>query len=115
MHRLRSRNEPGLSDDPRVIHEGGNSGYQAIGLAHAWGATRIVLLGYDMGYAGTHSHFHGAHAHGLPNPPQDMARWRDRLAVVARERPGLVVNATRGGLLGCFARVDLAAVLSLQK
>ena len=34
--------------DPRFVRTGRNSGYQAINLAAHFGATRILLLGYDM-------------------------------------------------------------------
>lgn len=38
----------GLSDNPRMIHGGLNSGYQALNIAYLLGARKIVLLGYDM-------------------------------------------------------------------
>ena len=38
----------GLSEDPRVLNTGGNSGYAAINLAYLKQATRIDLLGFDM-------------------------------------------------------------------
>lgn len=45
---LQQRHEPGLSDDPRYVHTGGNSGYAAINLAYLKHAKRIHLVGYDM-------------------------------------------------------------------
>lgn len=41
----------------RVKH-GGNSGYAAINLAYHFGAKRIILMGYDMGFTNKQSHFH---------------------------------------------------------
>lgn len=38
----------GLSDDPRFLCTGGNSGYAAINLAYLKGAKIIHLIGYDM-------------------------------------------------------------------
>ena len=49
MHSLRSSGKTGLETaDHSAIRTGGNSGYQAIGVAAHLGAARIVLLGYDM-------------------------------------------------------------------
>ena len=46
--------------DPKFIKHGSNSGHQAICLAALLGATRIYLLGYDMGATGQ-THWFGAH------------------------------------------------------
>ncbi|HCZ48509.1 MAG TPA: hypothetical protein DCZ11_05850, partial [Gammaproteobacteria bacterium] len=56
--------EPGLSASPLRIHQGGNSGYQALNLAVLLGAERVILLGYDM-HGG---HWHGRHGGRLNNP-----------------------------------------------
>jgi hypothetical protein len=41
----------GFSKDPNYIHLGHSSGFQAPGLAYNLGYRKLVLLGYDMGYA----------------------------------------------------------------
>jgi hypothetical protein len=51
----------GLSSDPSALRTGHTSGYQALGLAIAAGATRIVLLGYDYRFVDGKSHWHGGH------------------------------------------------------
>lgn len=51
---LDSFNRPGLSKEQGVIHQGTNSGYQAINLAYLLGATCILLLGYDAKGKGVH-------------------------------------------------------------
>ena len=62
---LQSEAKPGLSKTPGVIHQGQNSGYQAIGLAlellrpHLPG--RVILLGFDMQTDGDRRHWFGAH------------------------------------------------------
>jgi len=62
VHKLRCRiRERGLSKDPEYVHSGSNSGYQAINLALHLGATRIVLLGFDMHCHGGKSHWFGDH------------------------------------------------------
>lgn len=102
--------EPGLSESPSRIHTGGNSGYQAIGLAHAWGASRVVLLGYDMQRTGGKSHWHGDHKGGLPNLGPAMATWPSKFLMIQRQWPN-VTNATRETALTCFPRATLADAL----
>ena len=47
--KLRHRKHEGLERDPDYLARGGgNSGYQALNLAYHLGATRMLLLGYDM-------------------------------------------------------------------
>ena len=48
INQLKSVAQPGLSRTQGVIHQGKNSGYQALNLAYLLGAKRILLLGYDM-------------------------------------------------------------------
>jgi hypothetical protein len=107
-----SRDAPGLSPIPGVVHQGGNSGYQAIGLAVQAGARRIALLGYD--YHGPH--WHGAHPAGLTNPSDDlMARWVGRMVPLADDcaRVGVdVVNCTPASALRCFRTASLDDVLA---
>jgi hypothetical protein len=41
----------GLCEEKHVIHHGHGSGYSLVSLAHKLGATRVLLLGYDLKYA----------------------------------------------------------------
>lgn len=107
---INSVDEPGLSESPHVINQGGNSGYQAIGLAYAWGAARVILLGYDMQRTGGKSHWHGDHKGGLPNLGPALATWPAKFEAIARQWPH-VVNATRETALTCFPRATLADAL----
>lgn len=89
--------DAGLSLNANRIHAGGNSGYQAIGLAFIWGAARIVLLGFDMQKTGGKNHHFGDHAGGLPNLG-DLPTWIRRLHVLAidlRRRGVELINASR--------------------
>jgi hypothetical protein len=106
----------GLSPDPTYIHQGMNSGYQAIGLAHNFGAARVTLLGYDfsVGPRGERHH-HADHPPGLGNcPPSRFPAWRTAMATLAADakKRGLqVVNASRRTSLKCFPRVELEDAL----
>lgn len=105
--------EPGLSGSKTRIHAGRNSGHAAIGLAALWGATKIVLLGFDFQRTGGASHWHGNHEGGLANPPA-MTRWIDDMVLLGSDlrRAGVrVVNATRETAIRCFVRASLAEAL----
>jgi hypothetical protein len=106
-----SVDEPGLSLDPSVIHQGGNSGYQALNLAVLLGARRILLLGFDMGG----EHWHPRHPYGLNNPSEgNFARWLRAFetGLPDLERAGVeVINATPGSALNCFPKANLEVLL----
>ena len=112
IHYIESSRNPGLGKRPGVIHQGGNSGYQAINLVVQAGARRIVLVGMDM----RGHHWHGKHDRGLPNtPPWLFARWLGNFEALASdlEKEGVeVVNATPGSALQHFPMVALAEALS---
>lgn len=52
---------PALSHDRNAL-AGFDSGYQAINLAYHLGCSRVVLLGFDMGFVDGKAHFHPDHA-----------------------------------------------------
>jgi len=47
----------GFSTDPKRIHFGSNSGYQALNLAYLFGCTKMILVGYNMMKVQNKSHF----------------------------------------------------------
>lgn len=105
--------EPGLSLVPGQVHTGLNSGYQAMGLAAMWGASRIILLGFDMQRTGGQTHWHGDHIAGLPNLGH-LNRWIEEMIVLGADlrRAGVkVFNATRVSALQCFPKVKLSDAL----
>jgi hypothetical protein len=104
--------EPGLSADPTAIHTGKNSGYQAINLAVHLGATRILLIGYDMKIADDGaSHWFGDH-------PDKVRSWYETwfpcFATLPPdlERLGVeVINCTPGSALPTFPMARLEDVI----
>ncbi len=105
---------PGLGRRPGLIHQGGNSGYQAINLASQAGVAKIILLGYDM--HGTH--WHGRYENGLPNTaPHLFETWIANAKLLAADlaKDGIeVVNCTEGSALPWFTKASLADTLDLQ-
>jgi hypothetical protein len=105
----------GLASKPNSIRLGGNSGYQAVCLALHFGATKIILLGYDMKTDGKRTHWHGDHQK-LGNP--HAGRFRDWLAhfdALNRQKPAGVeiVNASRETALRAFPRVAFETALAM--
>lgn len=95
-----------------TIAGGGNSGFQAVNLAAQLGATRILLIGFDM--AGPH--WHGDHARGLRNPADaTLDRWRRTLDAAAPVYRGWgvdVVNLSASSTLSAYRRSSLEDALA---
>lgn len=104
----------GLSSRPNTIKLGGNSGFQALGLALHFGAAKVVLLGYDMQLTNGRTHWHGDHPR-LGNPlPIRMREWLLRFGELARATRVPILNASRATALQCFPRVSLDEALGLK-
>jgi hypothetical protein len=107
---------PGIRhiDQQRIAAAGDNSGAQALELAVQFGATRIILVGYDMTL--THGvHWHGLHRGGSQNPSKaTIAGWRTALdrAAARYAAAGIeVLNASPISELTAYAKVRLEDVL----
>jgi hypothetical protein len=115
LNRIEGVSSPGLGR--KIIHFGGNSGYQAINLAFLFGATKMILLGFDMKKDGDKVHFFGNHPyHNRPNEgPNDgtMRRWVNNFTALAadlKQERVEVINATRNTALTCFTRQPLEEI-----
>ncbi len=109
---VEGRHQPGLSPDPAWIHYGQNSGYQALNLAFHLGATRIVLLGYDLQRAASgETHWFGNH----PDPHVSAyAAWIPNFRPLARDlkaRGVEVINCSPETALDAFPRQSLTEAL----
>lgn len=113
LMRIHSEDRPGLSTRPGIIAQGGNSGYQAIGLAQQFGARRILLLGYDFQKTGGRSHWHGDHPRPLGNLGK-LPKWAaamNKLAADARQAGLDIINCSLESALTCFPRQALQECL----
>lgn len=103
----------GLEHDPTGLRAGHNSGYQAINLAVHLGASRIVLLGYDMAPSGGLTHWFGDHPDAEPSPYPQMieafATLVEPLAALGVE----VWNCSRRSALPWFKMVALETALGV--
>lgn len=105
--------QPGLGRDG-VIHHGGNSGYQAINLAWLWGASQIVLLGFDCKEDDQgRAHWFGQHGPGLIQK-QPFGMWQNafpKLAADLKTEGCRVVNCSRDTALQCFEKMSLETAI----
>lgn len=94
---------------------GQNSGLQAIGVAVHLGASRILLLGYDLHVSDGRTHFFGEHPDRIrkpsPSPYALMVRSFDALVEPLKALGVEVVNCSRRSALACFPRASLADAL----
>jgi hypothetical protein len=93
------------------VRQGENSGFQAVGLAIAFGAARVVLLGYDMKPGKGRMHWHADHPRVNPHR-RKFGAWCAHFARLAEESPVPIVNATRDSALTCFPRMSIAEALA---
>lgn len=105
-----------LTDEPGVLGSGGNSGFQALNLAIQFGATGILLIGYDMNSRGG-LHWYGRNtSYYMSNPDENnFRRWRAAYNAVALdlERNGIqVINSSKTSDLNCFEHKTIEDALS---
>ena len=108
---LRNTGPNGLEHEPTGLKNGRNSGYAAINLAVHYGATRIVLLGYDMQPAKGKSHFFGEHPNRSVSP---YASFRARFMSLQKPLAKIgvdVINCSRHTALTAFPCAPLRDVI----
>ena len=94
----------GINHDPTRLCVGGNSGFGALGMAVARGASRIGLLGYDMNSPGQHWH-RGYEWAPRTGSAADMAGWAylfGSIARVTRRTRQRVINCNPASAIRCF-------------
>jgi hypothetical protein len=110
-----SRPEEGLSTEPGFIHQGSNSGYQAINLAYHLGGRRILLIGYDVQFTGGKAHWFGEHPDKVRSSYKSWFRHYDKIAKDAEKSDLEIINCTLDTALTCFPRRNLGLALAENK
>lgn len=105
-----------LFDEPGMVGSGGNSGFQAINIAAQFGATRILLIGFDMHGAGG-VHWYGPNRWKNANNPIDTSyvHWRAALNKQSKVLHAMgieVVNASQESALTCFRKSNIPETLA---
>jgi len=112
---------PGLSSEPGLIHHGHGSGYSLVNLCYLQGATRIILLGYDLTYApdynGKSREIGSRPRHYFGEYPAQLQHWPsvkvkdgvhfELCELYATITEVEIINCTPGSALTCFPRVDI--------
>lgn len=112
---LRRTGEEGLELDPTALRTGRNSGAAAINVAVHFGASRVLLLGYDMQARNdAQSHWFGAHPKPLRGgSPYPLFRSMFEKMVAPLAAAGVtVINCSRETALTCFSRQPLREALT---
>lgn len=102
-----------LSHDPTLL-AGPDSGYMAMNLAYLFGAKRVVLLGFDMGFVNGEAHWHKDHE--VPTPESnytDLFAPRYPALVKALKEVGVEVIRCTPSRLDYIPEVPLQAALAL--
>jgi hypothetical protein len=110
---LKRTGHTGLETNPSGLRTGSNGGYQAIGLARHLGASRILLLGYDMqrGPKGE-EHWHGDHPNRSRSPYELFVK-RFATIVEPLKAEGIeVINCSRRTALECWPQMSIQDALS---
>lgn len=108
---LQNTGREGLELQPTGVKTGTNSGYQAINLAVHLGATRIVLLGYDMQKQGGLMHWHGDHPQKSTPAFVAWIAYFTKLAPILKKHGVEVINCSRRTALTCFQKAALETAL----
>lgn len=98
-------------DAPDAVAAGGPlSGLQLIQLAvKLGGASRVILLGYDMQHTGGMAHCHGDHPAGWRNA-DDLGDKLRHFKDLAMTSPVPIINCTRETAIDCFPRMQVDMV-----
>lgn len=91
----------------RFIRESNNSGFRAISLAHAMGARRIVLIGFDMAAVDGRTHFHDYYRNDPKRYPEHFMPGIRGWSADAEATGVSIVNATQNSELAEFRAVRL--------
>lgn len=106
--KMLEREEP-MSRDPSTVVSCGHSGFQALGLALALGATKIIMLGYDCGGPKRNAHDNRPEAFKRRVNMQAWAECYDR---VPREFPDVeFANCAPYSAIRAFPKCELTEVL----
>lgn len=110
---LKDTGYDGLELEAGGLRSGGNSGYQALGLAVHLGAARVLLFGYDM-TLGPHGETHWHEPHPDGGVRFNPERWVPNFQTLVAPLNALgveVINCSRRTMLTCFPQQPIETAL----
>lgn len=111
IQRLRNTGNHGLEHNPTGLRNGRNSGYAAINLAYHYGATRIILIGYNMQPWKGKTHYFGDHPQKNNSPYNQFRAAFESLKQPLAKAGIQVLNCSRDSVLNTFPKAELRDVL----
>lgn len=111
IQRLRNTGNGGLEHSPTGLRNGRNSGYAAMNLAYHYGATKIVMLGYNMQPWKGKTHFFGEHPQKNKSPYNQFRAAFESLVKPLAKAGVTVINCSRDSVLNCFPKAELRDAL----
>lgn len=105
-----------LLEQPMVISNGGNSGHQALNLVAQFGATDIILVGFDMSADPNHLHWYGRNKWNNANNPMgsNFQRWLKGFEIIKKDidRAGItVINVSQTSTMKSFRKARLPEIM----
>ena len=100
----------GLSEEPGVIHLGGNSGYGALNLCTLKGARHITLLGFDFRVEGGRHHYHDEYSWYRRRNDGYLSIWARNFNDCKKQikKAGIqIINANSISNISCFKKIPL--------
>lgn len=104
-------NKTGISRDPSVLRWNFNTGALGIGLARHLGASRIVLVGFEMRMVDGRRTYHDAYAQTPVDFDRQIAPYK-RIAKDLAAEGVQVINATPGSAIDAFPLASLDEALA---
>ena len=109
---LRKYKLKGLATDPHYVCTGNNSGYAAINVAFHAGATRIVLIGFDMKSQNGKHHWHEDHPVVYKEKVyQKMCPHFESLVKPLTAAGVECFNTSMDSAITCFPKIPLKKIL----
>lgn len=121
------KGEKGLMERPGYINHGTHSGFQAINIAYQFGASKIILLGYDCKYKHHPDcelddegkckikglclrHWFGSHPTGWGDA-NHIGRWLESYRTINCSRP--IINCSPDTAVDAFQKMPLQEALGV--
>jgi len=108
---LRNTGKGGIEINAEGLRHGNNSGFAAINLAVHLGASRIVLLGYDMATTGKMTHWHNGYNNVNRTKESiytnNMLPYFQTLVEPLQSLGIEIINANPNSEIKCFKKVSI--------
>lgn len=106
IHWVKCAGNEGFALTSGAVKHGRNSGHQALDLVAGMGASKIILVGYDMRVIAGKTHCHNRHVKVPHSVFDDFVGPMERAAPLLHGKCS-VVNTSKQSALSCFPKMSL--------